>query len=108
VEPAKSHSCNRVKSSQSSVANLYSSNVRAMSALMCRAAVLAGQYPDVSSPLTVRQGNTAPRSPKVSARRRTRGSVAARQRRASAAALGAVSVSMGTTKPSMSQKVCPL
>ncbi len=78
-----------------------------MSALMWKAAVPAGQYPEHSSPVMVRHGKAAPSSPSCRARSRAFGSVACRQRSASTAACGQVWTRTGSTKVSVSQKVWP-
>ena len=61
-----------------------------MSALMWKAAVLAGQYPEAAWPPMVRQGKLAPSSPRTFARSRARLSVVWRHRSASRAASGTV------------------
>ncbi len=60
----------------------------AMSALMWKAAVPAGQYPEHSSPWIVRHGKAAPARPSSLAWSWAIGSMLYRQRSASAAASG--------------------
>ncbi|CAM5667510.1 hypothetical protein SGRIM128S_06017 [Streptomyces griseomycini] len=61
-----------------------------------------GQYAEPSEPSMVRQGNAAPRRPSWAARSRATGRVECCQRSASAAASGAVQISRGSTKTSVS------
>ncbi len=89
------------------MATRYRSTAAAMSALTWKAAVPAGQYPLDSWPRIVRHGKAAPRRPSSVARCRAGSTVRARQRRASAAACGAVYVRTGSTYASVSQNVCP-
>ncbi len=60
----------------------------AISALMWKAAVPAGQYPEHSWPSIVRHGKAAPFRPRSAARSRASGRTECRQRSTSAAAAG--------------------
>ena len=67
----------------------------------------AGQYPEHSSPRIVRHGSAAPRRPSWRARSRAESSVEWRHSSALRTVRGAVKVSTGSTKLSVSQNAWP-
>ncbi|PLC11815.1 hypothetical protein AUQ48_05655 [Kocuria flava] len=94
--------------SSSPVVSAHQVKARAMSALTCMAAVLAGQYAEVSCPSMVRQGKDAPPRSRTRARSRARSRVEERHCSSRAASRGRSSARAGSTKPSTSQNVWPL